>query len=188
VRFRTVEFPSRRRIRRRKKMGWGWSLPFLAYSLSSAQPSHRLVTPLYGTVYGASWKPGYYATLYRRMPLRRIRIRIQPLLELVLDADNFWEVLTAHQVIIVDFYAPGYPTYPQMLYAYIRSTVIPFHSWRRKNCTILGGYIWCTRKLTAHGAHIKLSLSILDLTSLIDYCNLQITSSTTTTHHVGGCT
>jgi hypothetical protein len=50
-----------------------------------------------------------------------------------------------------------------------------------------GGHIRCTWKLCAHGAHIKSSISISDLTSLVDHCNLQITSSTTTVYHVGGC-
>jgi hypothetical protein len=40
---------------------------------------------------------------------------------------------------------------------------------------------------SAHDAHIKSPLSISDLTSLVDHCNLQITPSTTTTHHVGRC-
>jgi hypothetical protein len=40
---------------------------------------------------------------------------------------------------------------------------------------------------SAHESFMKSSLSILNLTSLVDHCNLQLTSSTTTTHHVGGC-
>jgi hypothetical protein len=43
------------------------------------------------------------------------------------------------------------------------------------------GHIRCTCKLNAHDTHIKLLLSISNLTSsLVDHCNLQITPSTTT--------
>jgi hypothetical protein len=61
----------------------------------------------------------------------------------------------------------------RVMYKYRCQTEVVFYTDR--------GHIRCTCKLNAHDTHIKLLLSISNLTSsLVDHCNLQITPSTTT--------